>query len=307
MKFSIGLTPYSRFPDLASLQQTVRLAEGLGFYGVSIGDHAVIPASHARTLSPVWYDPLVLATAIAVSTERLHLLFNTLVLPYHHPVRLAKAIASLDVLSNGRVVVGAGVGWIEEEFQALGVPWRERGARTDEYIRAMKALWANDRAEFAGRYVQFHDVFSEPKPVQKPHPPIWIGGGVPRTLERAAALGDGWHPLGRPFEKLRDEVATLRGLLSQRGRSMDKFTLSYSLYYESVAGQTQRHMRSAGGDEASVLSGNPIEAGRQIAAFESLGFSHLTIRLRGLTYGELCHAMEAFAKNVLHDSTAKQG
>lgn len=299
MKFGLGLTPYSRFPDLASLQRTVRLAESLGFHAVGVGDHAVIPHSHASTLSPVWYDPLVLGTAVAVSTQRLRVTFNTLVAPYHHPVRLAKAIASLDVLSGGRVTVGIGVGWIEEEFQALGAPFHQRGAITDECIRAMKALWTSDRPSFHGRYVAFEDVAFEPRPVQKPHPPIWIGGGVRRTLERAAELGDGWHPLGRSREKLKRDIEELRRLLAARGRRMDDLDLSYTLYQASVAGQTSRHTRAAGGDEATVLSGDPDQAMEEIAALEGLGFSHLTIRFRGLTHQELCEAMERFQEDVM--------
>lgn len=299
MQFSIGLTPYSRFPDLAALRETVQLAERLGYHGVSLGDHAVIPRSHISTLSPVWYDPLVLGMAVAGCTGRLRVLFNTLVLPYHHPVRLAKAIASLDVLSNGRVTVGAGVGWIEGEFQALGVPFGERGARAEECIRAMKELWTSESPSFQGRYFSFSDVVSEPRPVQRPHPPVWIGGGVRRTLERAARLGDGWHPLGRPWDKLCAEAAELKRMLAEGGRTTEGFTFSYTLYHASVAGQTSRHARLAGGDEATVLSDNPDEALEQIAAFERLGFSHLTMRFRGLQHQELSKAMERFHKEVM--------
>lgn len=299
MQFSVGMTPYSRFPDMASLRTTVQLAEQLGFYGVSIGDHAVIPQSHVNTISPLWYDPLVLGTAVASVTDRLRVLFNTLVMPYHHPVRLAKAIASLDVLSGGRVIVGVGVGWIEPEFQALGVPFRERGARTDEGIRAMKELWTSERPSFQGRFVSFKDVVFEPKPVQKPHPPLWVGGGARRSIQRAAELGDGWHPLGRPQEKLAGEIQHLRRLLAQRGRPFAACTLSYTLYYASVAGQTTRHTQAAGGDEATVLPADPEEATRQIADFAHMGFSHLTIRFRGLTHRELCAAMERFQREVM--------
>ncbi len=299
MQFSIGMTPYARFPDLASLQTTVRLAERLGYHGVSIGDHVVIPQADARTISPLWYEPLVLGMAVAASTSRLRVLFNTLVVPCHEPLRLAKAIASLDVLSGGRVTVGAGVGWIRGEFEALGVPWNERGARADEYLRAMKTLWTEPKPSFEGRFVRFRDVLAEPKPVQKPHPPVWIGGGVARTLQRAADLGDGWHPLGRPRAKLEDEVAELRRLLEQRGRDPSRFTFSYTLYWDSVAGQTSRHTRAAGGDEATVLPGDPAQAMAEIHELERLGFSHLTLRFRGLTHQELCERMEQFHHEVM--------
>jgi len=298
MKFSVGMTPYMRFPDIASLQETVRLAEDIGFHAVGIGDHVVIPTADVRTISALWYDPLVLGTAVAISTQKLRIQFNTLVLPYHRPLELAKSIASLDVLSGGRVTVGAGVGWIKGEFRALGVPYEERGARTDECIRAMKEAWTSPSPRFKGKFFSFEDIEFEPKPLQKPHPPLWIGGGSPRTLVRAAEFGDGWHPLGRPWEKLNSETMELRALLAARGRRLDDFAFSYTLYFESVHGQTSRHTKTAGGDEATVLSGTQEEILQRLKAFEALGFSHLTLRLRGLTHGELCRAMERFWRDI---------
>ena len=299
MQLNVGLTPYSRYPDLPALQETVRTAEGLGFHGVSIGDHVVIPSSHVRTISPVWFDPFVLGMAIAASTQRLRIIFNTLILPYHNPLRLAKAVASLDVLSGGRVTVGVGVGWIDGEFEALGLHLSERGPRADEYIRAMKELWTSDSPSFQGRFVSFENIAFEPRPVQRPHPPIVVGGGVPRTLRRAAELGDGWHPLGRPWEKLRREVDELRGLLEARGRQAEGFIMGYTLYHDSVAGQTSRHTQAAGGEEATVLPGDPSQAVRTLASFRDLGFTQITLRFRGLTHPEVCAAMERFHRDVM--------
>ena len=299
MRFGVGLTPYSRFPDMDSLRITVQSAERLGFHAVSIGDHVVIPNSHVKTLSPVWYDPLVLGAAIAACTKTIRILFNTLVAPYHHPIALAKSIASLDVLSGGRVTAGIGVGWIEEEFKALGVPFQDRGAITDEWIRAMKELWTSPRPSFDGRYVSFGDIAFEPRPLQLPHPPIIIGGGVHRTLQRAAVLGDGWHPLGRTWARLRSDVDELRRLLEEQGRQAEGFPMSYTLYHGSVAGQTSRHTRRAGGEEATVLSGDPSEALDQIQKFDDLGFGSLTIRFRGLSHRELGDAMERFHAQVI--------
>ena len=306
VRFSLGLTPYTRYPDLPSLQAVVRLAERLGFHGVSIGDHVVIPQADAKVISPFWYDPFVLGAAIAATAPKLRLVFNTLIAPYHHPLALAKALSSLDVLSGGRVTAGIGVGWMEREFEALGVPFKERGARTDECVRAMKAAWTEERPSFQGRFFSFRDIAFQPRPLQQPHPPIWIGGGVRRTLERAAELGDGWHPLGRSWEQLTREVEELREMLVRRGRDPSRFALSYTLYYASVAGQTSRHARSAGAGEATVLAAGTGEALEQLAAYDRLGFTHLTIRLRGLTQPDLCAAMERFSADIMAPASGMQ-
>lgn len=142
---------------------------------------------------------------------------SALVLPYHHPVRIAKALATLDVISKGRVLCGIGVGWMEDEFNRLGVPFTERGAITDEYLRAMQVLWTEETPRFIGRYVAFAEARSEQKPVQRPYSPLLIGGSGPRALRRAVELGDGWYPMtGNPAE-VRAGIAPIRELALARG------------------------------------------------------------------------------------------
>lgn len=298
MRFGFGLSPFQRYPDLAALQQTLRLAEEMGLDAASIGDHAVMPYSHAKTVSPFWHDPIVTGTVIATGTKRLGILYNVFVLPYHHPVILAKSLATLDVFSGGRVTVGVGVGWIKEEFEALGVPFNERGALTDEYIKVMRTLWNEEKPAFQGKYISFDNIAFQPRPLQRPLP-IIIGGGTQKTLERAAALGDGWHPLGRTWGTLTKDVAELKRLLAARGRSMEGFRMGYTLYYSGAAGQTQRHTSLAGGEEASSLSTDIGEAREQVARLKELGVSYITLRFRGLTHTELCEAMARFAKDAL--------
>ena len=122
---------------------------------------------------------------------------SVIIVPHRNPLVAAKALATLDVLSGGRLVVGVGVGWMREEFEALNLPpFEERGAVTDEYIRAFKELWTSDDPHFEGKYVSFDDISFLPKPVQKPHPPIWVGGESRPALRRTAELADGWYPLG---------------------------------------------------------------------------------------------------------------
>jgi len=142
-------------------------------------------------------EQITLLSYIAGQTSKIRLVTSVLIVPHRNPLIAAKSLATLDVLSGGRLVVGVGVGWMREEFEALGLPpFEERGAVTDEYIRAFKVLWTEDDPHFEGKYISFDDITFLPKPVQKPHPPIWVGGESRPALRRTAELADGWYPLG---------------------------------------------------------------------------------------------------------------
>jgi probable F420-dependent oxidoreductase len=153
------------------------------------------------------------------ATQRIHALTYVAVLPYHEPIAYAKAVATADVLSGGRITLGLGVGYMRREFEALGVPYARRGHRTDEYLEAMKELWTSDRPSYRGEFVQFDDILFEPKPVQKPHPPIFIGGDSRPAMRRAAILGDGWLPWLTPRRELPACLASIHEQRAQHGRS----------------------------------------------------------------------------------------
>jgi probable F420-dependent oxidoreductase len=172
-----------------------------------------------------------------------------LIIPYRNPVVTAKTLATIDVLSGGRVIVGAGVGWMTEEFAFLNVPFRERGTRTDEYLKAMKALWTEEEPAFQGRFLQFSDVRCEPKPVQKPHPPIWVGGHSKAALRRTATLADGWygHVFWRNPEALPQEIQTIRDYAEQAGRDPRSLTYAAPAYertFEDVLRSLPRYQQA---------------------------------------------------------------
>ena len=186
-----------------------RAGEDLGYDALFTGDHILVPRNIA---SPYPYteggefpgspsgesmEQLTLLAFLAGQTSRIRLVTSVIIVPHRNALVAAKALATLDVLSGGRLVVGVGVGWMREEFEALNLPpFEERGAVTDEYIRAFKELWTSDDPHFEGKYVSFDNISFLPKPVQKPHPPIWVGGESRPALRRTAELADGWYPLG---------------------------------------------------------------------------------------------------------------
>jgi len=181
----------------------VQHAESLGFRDVVVADHILVPPNWARVIGDVFVDAFTLLAYLAAETQRLQLVLGCLVVPYRQPLSVAKAIATLDQLSGGRAALGVVPGYLQAEFEALGIPFGERLAMTDEYIDIMRAVWTDEHASYAGRYHSFHDWNLKPKCVQQPHVPIWVGGASKGALERTIAVGDVWHPLG--FVVISDE------------------------------------------------------------------------------------------------------
>lgn len=189
-------------------------AEAAGLESLWVSEHLVAPDPREppSNLDPGYpmFDPVVALAYAAARTNTLRLGTGVIVLPLRNPLILAKELASLDVLSGGRVLVGVGVGYVEQEFRALGAPFDDRGDRTDEYLDAMRAIWTQDRPAFDGRLFAFDGVQAHPRPVQRPHPPIVIGGWSAPALRRAARTGNGWYGWGLDLDEAAAVIAELR-------------------------------------------------------------------------------------------------
>jgi probable F420-dependent oxidoreductase len=225
MRFGVQLPHFGPLASGPGAVSIARRAEALGFDSVWVGDHLAYPPSLADRFGSEFHEALVTLSYLAAATSRVRLGTAVLVLPYRHPVLLARQLATLDVLSAGRVTVGVGTGWLAEEFAALGVPFADRGALTDESLRIVRALWTEDPPSFAGRFFTVPEVTARPRPLQRPTPPVWVGGNTPRALRRAAELGDGWLPIwhaptGRGFapSELRLRVEELAARAASAGR-----------------------------------------------------------------------------------------
>src|SRR5439155_25984300 len=171
-----------------------RTAEELGYDAINIPEHIVMPADLVGTMGSHWPHALTTMAFVAGATSRIRVNSCVIVLPYHEPVVLAKAVSTLDVLSGGRLTLTFGVGHAEHEFEALGVPFHRRGRISDEYLEAMTVLWTEDAPAYHGEFVRFEGVHFDPKPVQRPHPPLWFGGNSPAAMRRVARYGTGWMP-----------------------------------------------------------------------------------------------------------------
>ncbi|MEW6268466.1 MAG: LLM class F420-dependent oxidoreductase, partial [Thermodesulfobacteriota bacterium] len=221
--------PPARGADVGErIARVAQAADRLGYDVVWTAEHLIFP-SEIRTPYPYGgrfpypvdepiLDVVTTLAWVAARTTRVRVGSSVMVLPYHQPVPLAKALATLDVLSGGRLLVGFASGWLVEEFELLGVPFRERGRRTDEYLAALRALWSEERVTFRGRWVRLEDAAFFPKPVQRPHPPIWLGGASEAALRRVARTADGWIAAPRALDALRGEIERLHRFAAEAGR-----------------------------------------------------------------------------------------
>jgi probable F420-dependent oxidoreductase len=214
--------------DVTGADQTVmaKRAEELGYDMIPIPEHFIVPTAHVELSGPHYFHSTVAQAFIAGATQRIRVNSCVTLLPLQHPVILAKALSTADWMSNGRITVTFGVGWDAEEFKILGVPFHERGRMADEYLAAIVELWTSDSPEFDGKYVSFKDVAFEPKPIQKPHLPIWMGGDAEAMLKRAARYASGWFPW---LTKPEDIPAKLDFIKSQPTYDGRPFEVLYGL------------------------------------------------------------------------------
>lgn len=202
----------------ADQTRLARWAEELGYAMISVPEHHVIPREHVALSGPHYFSAYPAMAHLAGATETIRVNSCIAILPLQHPIVTAKALATMDWLSSGRVTVTFAVGWLEGEFEALGVPFHERGAMSEEYIQAIIALWTQESPQFEGKYVSFRDVVFEPKPVQTPHVPVWFGGDADAVLKRIARHASGWWPFLTKPEDIPAKIDFIKSQPDYNGR-----------------------------------------------------------------------------------------
>jgi probable F420-dependent oxidoreductase len=233
MRFGLFGVNFASCVDPELQRRVAQVAEEVGFESVWTGEHVAMPIRDNPVPTPPetpFLDSLVSLARIAGFTSRLRLGTGILVLPHHNPVLLAKALTSLDVLSGGRLIAGFAGGYVEGEFRALGIDFHQRGAITDQHLAAIRALWTEREPRFRGKFASFSDVRFEPKPAQRPHPPIVIGGTAGPALRRAARVGDGWYGFALTVEHTAEIVAELARLRVRAGRGDEPLEISLTTF-----------------------------------------------------------------------------
>jgi probable F420-dependent oxidoreductase len=309
MKFGFYLPTRGDGTNSDSIAGLAIGGERLGFHSATFADHVVFPT---KIESPYPYtvgggfpgqgdafEQLTMLSYIAGRTEKLRLVTSVMIVPHRNPVLTAKMLATIDVLSKGRVTVGAGVGWLREEFEALSTPdFDKRGAVTNEYLEIFKKLWTQDPVSHEGKFYSFKELRCMPHPVQKPHPPIWIGGHSKPALRRAARYGDGWHPVGSiaavplPPAELQKLVDELKRMTEAEGRDPDAMTICYKtpLYDPGMPVE---------GKDRKPFSGTAEQIADDIRGFQAVGVSEIVFDFRSPSLERSLEQMETFAKGVM--------
>jgi len=314
MKFGFNAPTAGHLAVPDALMRIVVEGEKMGFDYCTISDHVIIPRDiHARyPYSETGefpagarldrHEQLIEVAWLAAKTTKLRLVLSVMVVPHRPAVLAAKQLADIDIFSGGRLTVGIGAGWMKEEFEALGVPdFAERGKVTDEYLDAFVELWTKDAPVMNGRYTKFSNIDFSPKPVQKPHPPIWVGGESGPALRRTARIADGWYPIGvnpqfplDSLPRLRAGIGKLRDLTKKAGRNPDKMQIA--LRIQSLgSGET----RKASDGERAMFSGSMADAIADLKALRDLGVGHVDCGFGGQTPESILEKMQAFRSDVV--------
>ena len=314
MKFGFSITGRGPLTASDAVSAMARRAEELDFDLVLAPDHIVVP-KNIDSIYPYTeggefpggatgeaIDQLTTLSFMAGQTSRIKLGTSVMIVPHRNPVLTAKMLSTFDMLSKGRLILGVGAGWMREEFEALGLPpFEERGDVTDEYIRVFKELWTSDNPSFDGKYCRFSNISFLPKPTQKPHPPIWVGGESPRALRRAAELGNGWSPIGTnpqfPLNKP-EQLEVAIGRLAERCRRAERDPADVEIIY-----RTHQYRLEDGPNASSdrlAFTGNAEQVAGDIHRYEEMGVRTLTVDFARLSSNidEMLHHMEEFATRV---------
>ena len=292
MKFGVCIPHYGIPLEVDNLTKMAVKAEEMGFDSVWVTDHIIVPHEVPDRPDIIYrhdmLEPVSLLTHLGAVTKRVKIGTSVIILPYRNPIILAKSIATADVLSKGRVIFGAAIGWMEGEFKALNAPFANRGVVSDEYLQLLRELWTNPTPTFEGEYFQLSDVTFSPMPIQKP-PPIWVGGRSRRGVRRAVRYGDAWYPSQLPPEQLANGVDHMLQYSDSVGReTLPELSFRGSLNFSSSSNANNR----------APLSGTTEDIIADVQEYSELGVSHMCMEVVGESYSDRFRAMERFVTEV---------
>ena len=299
MQFGVMLPHRWLYAAGNTIADFAREAEALGYTSLWVTDHIIVP-SYRTERGHIFYEALMTLAYVSSITTRCRLGVAVLALPPRNAVLVAKQVATLDALSQGRVLLGVGTGWIEEELRYLGAAWQQRGPMLDEAIQVLRTLWSDEGANaFAGRYTTFTDIACFPKPAQPGGPKVLVGGMTAPSLRRAATLGDGWIPWAVSPQELKDGVARIRAYGGNRALKL------VCVMPAGIGSHAMERYIGVFGEDHKLLSGSVTTVAQMVEEFEKAGLHHLVCSFRDVRLfrderiDEINRQMRLFAKEVL--------
>ena len=296
MKLGICVPHYGRPIEAGRMLEVVQHAETAGLDSVWVTDHVIVPEDVNVIYREDMLDPLAVLPWLAGVTKRISLGTSVVILPYRSPIPVAKLLASVDVLSGGRLIVGVAIGWIEGEFAALGVPFKERVSRSEEAIELFKALWTSPEPEIKTRRYQLQRVRFSPMPLQKPRPPILVGGSSEGALRRVARHGDGWHATSSTPETFRQGAETVTRFWKEAGRD-GRPDLSLRIPI-AIDGVHRAAVDTSLLGNRHVLRGAPAKITDELRTFAELGCGHVALEVSYTTYPAIMKTIDVLASQV---------
>ena len=319
VEFGIHIGTRGCLTNRENIMAVAIAAEAAGYGILGVSDHLIMPLTasvrypytadgiHPAQQSGECFDVLATLAFLAGCTQRIKLLSSVAVVPHRPAVLTAKLFQTADILSGGRVIAGVGAGWLKDEFEALGAPpFDERGAVTDEYLQAFKALWTQNRPKMDGKYVKFDAVAFEPKPVSKPHPPIWVGGESGPSLRRVARYGDAWYPVSNNAnillntpERLKDGIARMHRSAERHGRDPSSIDVAYIWFMPP-------NWRERTGDDGqrTMFTGSSDAMLEDAAALKAVGVNHLIVYAQRPAIEQTLEMLHRFGEEVVRKASS---
>jgi len=296
MKLGICLPHYGRPIEIPRLLEVARRAEERGLDSVWVTDHVIVPTQTNVIYREDMLDPLAVLPWLAAVTHRIALGTSVVILPYRSPIPVAKLLASVDVLSGGRLMVGAAIGWLEGEFDALGVPFKERVSRSEEALDLFRTLWTHEHPEIETKRHRLHDVTVSPMPLQKPRPPLYVGGNSEGALRRVARLGDGWHATATNVEAFGQGAETVRRFWKDAGREGEP---ALSLRIPILIDGVHRAAVDMGLIRGRhVIGGSVATLVEELRGFQALGCQHIALEVSYSTYPAILETIDIIAERL---------
>src|SRR5882762_11194144 len=296
MKLGICLPHYGRPIEVPRMLEVARRAEERGLDSVWVTDHVIVPNQANVIYREHMLDPLAVLPWLAGVTRRIALGTSVVILPYRSPIPVAKLLASVDVLSGGRLLVGAAIGWLEGEFEALGVPFKERASRSDEALELMRAVWTQEHPEIQTKRYRLHDVTFSPLPLQKPRPPLYVGGSSEGAFRRVARLGDGWHATATDHDAFRQGAETVRRFWKEAGREgAPVLSLRIPILVDGVhrAAVDMGLIRGR-----HVIGGSVARIVEELRGFQALDCAHVALEVSYSTYPAILETIDLVAEKI---------